>query len=280
MPAPSPSRKSAATTIKEKLLRPALTSHFECTFTPPRSVIDWIRNNREFNYDDINNRELITLSCSEASLPGSSLATNELVDDHHGVAERHAYRRQYDDRADFTFYVDAPRNEGDKGYKVLWFFEQWIGYIAAEEYAEGLDDANYFYRFRLPETYRNDIYITKFERDYDLSLSDYARKGFSNESSREYLEYKFLEAYPISINSMPVSYDNSQLLKCTVSFTYTRYIPRRKRVSITTRDFDSLRVQPSASPVLENQVGTPVPLEYRPILPGFGLGGIITDNVT
>ena len=32
-----------------------------------------------------------------------------------------------------------------------------------------------------------------------------------------------MKAFPLSINSMLVSYDSSQLLKCTVSFTYSRY---------------------------------------------------------
>ena len=38
------------------------------------------------------------------------------------------------------------------------------------------------------------------------------------------LEYRFLKAYPISINSMPVTYDASQLLKCTVNFNFSRYL--------------------------------------------------------
>jgi hypothetical protein len=32
-----------------------------------------------------------------------------------------------------------------------------------------------------------------------------------------------VSAYPIAITSMPVSYDASSLLKCTVSFSYIRY---------------------------------------------------------
>jgi hypothetical protein len=38
------------------------------------------------------------------------------------------------------------------------------------------------------------------------------------------LEYEFINSYPISVASMPVSYDSSSLLKCTVSFSYIRYI--------------------------------------------------------
>lgn len=158
------------------------------------------------------------LSCSEASLPGSSLMTNEINDDYTGVTERLAYRRQYDDRADFTFYVDHGTKGG--GYNVIWFFEQWIAYIANEQRALGSEDVNFHYRFRFPDGtgdagrgYRSSaIYINKFERDFDGS----------------YLSYRFLKAYPIQINSMPISYDSSELLKCTVSFTYTRYLIDRQ----------------------------------------------------
>ena len=40
-------------------------------------------------------------------LPGSNLATLETTNTYHGVTQRHAYRRVYDDRIDLTFYVDA-----------------------------------------------------------------------------------------------------------------------------------------------------------------------------
>ena len=37
-----------------------------------------------------------------------------------------------------------------------------------------------------------------------------------------HFNYNFISAYPI-INSMPLSYDASELLKVTVSMSYTRY---------------------------------------------------------
>lgn len=216
--------------IKEKLLRPATTSHFQAWFGPPVDVQNWIKSeNRQINYPQIS--ELISLSCSEASLPGNSLNTNEINDDRTGVTERFAYRKVYDDRADFTFYVDH-NDLNSNNYNVIWLFENWIAYIAKEEYSRGFESPNYNYRFRFPngkggsgQGYRSDIVLNKFEKDY--------RGG--------YLEYKFLEAYPISINSMPVSYDSSQLLKCTVSFTYTRYTIKRQ-------------TSPN-KPILGNQVG-------------------------
>ncbi len=212
-PAAPPPRIKQIKDIKTTLLSPALTSNFQCWFYPTPSVVNWINSaGRLFNYD-ANMQEFISINCSEASLPGSTLMTNEIADDYHGVTERHAYRRQYDDRADFTFYVDqGSRNS----HNTIWMFEQWISYIVDEQYNSDTRPSVYskshFYRMKFPTDYQSTIYIQKFERDY---------KG-------TFLEYQFLQAYPISINSMPVSYDSSQLLKCTVSFAYTRYVVRRK----------------------------------------------------
>jgi hypothetical protein len=77
-------------------------------------------------------------------------------------------------------------------------------------------DSNYHYRVRYPDEpgsgYRSEMFVQKFERDF-----------FGN-----YLEYVFVQAYPIAIASMPISYNASELLKCTVSFTYNRYYIRNR----------------------------------------------------
>jgi hypothetical protein len=215
MASPAPSRKNVSK-IKAALLRPALTSHFECWFNPPQDVQNWIKQKSSAGIGGVYDAEFLSLLCSEASLPGSSLATHEINNDFTGVTERHAYRRIYDDRADFTFYVDHDHN-------LIKFFENWIAYIVNEQYTNDdgtKNDAienNYFsYRVNYPDGsgkngstgYRTEVYINKFERDY----------------TGRYTRYRFLQAYPISISSMPVSYDSSSLLKCTVSFTYTRYL--------------------------------------------------------
>ena len=44
------------------------------------------------------------------------------------------------------------------------------------------------------------------------------------------LQYQFFKAFPLSIVTMPVSYDASQLLKYTVNFAYTRYKLLDKRI--------------------------------------------------
>jgi hypothetical protein len=204
MAAPRPEIVSLSK-IKSKLLRPSLTSHYICDFQPPSTDFISARVNPANRYDKL------SLACSEASLPGSTLATHDITNDFTGVSEKHAYRRLYDDRADFSFYVDA------EDYYPIRFFESWIGYAVNEQYGENgslIKKRNYNYRVNYSKSYTTDaLSITKFERSYGTK----ELKGSAS------LTYNFVKAFPISINSMPVSYDSSQLLKCTVSFTYIRY---------------------------------------------------------
>ena len=154
-------------------------------------------------------QQTLNISCSEASLPGSSIATFELKNDFTGVTERYAHRRMYDDRIDFTFYVDADK------YLPIRFFEGWMRFVTGESgpRADGseieLKSTGYHYRMNYPKDYRceDGLKVVKFERNTNNSL-----------------EYEFVGAYPISVSSMPVGYDSSSLLKCTVSMTYLRYV--------------------------------------------------------
>ena len=221
-------RKEPISDIKHKLLRPSLTTHYMCSFTPPDTGY---LTSRLGNLSGQKLYDRLSLACSEASLPGSSLATLDITNDYHGVSEKHAYRRLYDDRADFTFYVDAEE------YYVIKFFETWISYCINEQYkGERIKSHNnYTYRVNFPYSYyAKAMSITKFERDYGLI------------SGNNLLEYNFVGAFPISISSMPVSYDTSNLLKCTVSFSYQRYY------------LDSLSVPPDST-TRSNQNASGIP---------------------
>ena len=182
--------------IKANLLRPATTSHFEVEIPIIGALSKW---------EGVGKQDKINLMCSEASLPGSSLATFETNNDRTGVTERFVHRRIFDERIDFTFYVDAGL------YQPIKFFEQWIDFItgAATEGVNQLNNADYHYRMKYPNDYTAGVglKITKFERDHLNPLT-----------------YEFIRSYPLSITSMPVSYDGSSLLKCSVSMTYVRYI--------------------------------------------------------
>lgn len=200
--------------IKSKLLNPATTSHFSVTLSGVPVPADYFTANG-ITFNSLN-QDRLQLLCCEATLPGSNLATLELTSDHTGVTERHAYRRVYDDRIDLTFYVDA------ENYLPILFFESWMKYISAE--SKTVDEtnigassvsANFNYRFKYRDEYACDgLKVEKFEKS---SLGGVKGKGGAS------LRYGFVKAYPISISSMPVSYDSSSLLKCTASLTYIRY---------------------------------------------------------
>ena len=210
--------------IKANLLKPATTSHFEVDIP----IIPALYQKYQLNQGQIQ------LLCSEASLPGSNLATFEINNDRMGVTEKHVHRRIFDDRIDLTFYVDAG------AYKPITFFEDWVNYITspAEDSIQipsaplQKEDGNYFYRMRYPQgdtgyMAQQGLKVTKFEKDQ-------AYGGGA-------IEYKFVNAFPLAINSMPVSYDGSSLLKCTVSMSYIRYIVTQIPTGGTDNDKESIR---------------------------------------
>ena len=186
--------------IKANLLRPATTSHFEVEIPIINALSKW---------RGVGKQDKIQLMCSEASLPGSNLATFEINNDRTGVTEKHVHRRIFDDRIDLTFYVDAGL------YQPIKFFEQWISFITnGRNISDGDQDTqlmqpNYDYRIKYPDSYiaSSGLKVTKFEKDH-----------------QNLLQYEFTRAFPLAINSMPVSYETSSLLKCTVSMSYVRYI--------------------------------------------------------
>lgn len=206
--------------IKSNLLNPATTSHFYVTVPAPAGLTQVNTNKKTFLQDNgINfslNSDKLNLLCSDAILPGSSLATHDISGDYHGTTHRHVYRRLYDDRIDLSFYVDAVE------YFPIRYFETWIKYISGEQIASeeggrpGVKDRNYFYRMNYPEKYicNSGLQVTKFER---------SMMGGAKGKVGQPITYNFVDCFPIAIQSMPVSYDSSSLLKCTVSLSYIRY---------------------------------------------------------
>jgi len=196
-------KKISVSDIKTKLLRPSLSSQFEVTIPIP----PFMGSTGMFGTSGQGD---LNLRCSDASLPGSQLATTELRNIHHGVTEKYAYRRIYDDRIDLTFYVDGAN------YQTIRFFETWIDGIVSQDKARGPSNAkspNYHYRMRFPKgkdtgyKCEQGLHVIKFEKDY-----------------RNSLRYEFVDAFPFTISAMPLSYDASSLIKCQVSFNYLRYI--------------------------------------------------------
>jgi hypothetical protein len=234
---PAPKNYSAGIDLKSRLLQPALTTHYQVWISLEKfrnfpSIFDGTLYDFMGKLDSRlpGSSELLLISCSEASLPGSSLTTQELNDDYTGITQRHAYRRLYDDRIDFTFYVNQT-------YDQIRFFERWIQFISGEQIST--NEENHFIRFKFPQTYKTTIFIDKFERNAQRNVGKDKETNGPHTGAK--LSYEFINAFPISINSMPVSYDSSQLLKCTVAFSYDRYL--MKNISVV-----STETEPSQTP--------------------------------
>ena len=165
-------------------LKPSVTNHL--TFMGIRNVRDFISRKSG-------------ILCSEASLPASAFTTGEVKGDFMGVPQEFAHTRIYTD-IDFTFYID-------ENYTNLRIFEGWMDYISSgANVSQG--QKGFYRRVQYPDSYKCDtMYITKFEKNY-----------------RRRLDYQFINAFPKSITSIPVSYGTAEILKVTVSFNYDRYI--------------------------------------------------------
>ena len=263
--------------FKSRALNIAQTSLYQLTIVPPQGA------------PFVPDMETIALLCTEASLPGSSLATHDVTNDFHGVSEKMAYRRIYDQEISLTFYVD-------REYNVVNFFEQWIEYIAGGSQTDYRRE-NAFYRMNYPDSYRSRLYISKFEKDHhSMRRSPLPART----AAKRTLDYDFVSAFPLSITSMPVSYNQSDLLKCNVSFSFIRYVindrstvpgPGKNSFKSGTPNqiptlslegasalFDGSDIVRNVAPNLFN-AGTPVPIDLRPVLPGTGQGGITTFDL-
>ena len=214
-----PQRKSLSQ-VKAQLLNPATTSHFQVSVSFQKSGIKSFQQQLGLNLDQ--NR--LNILCSDASLPGSRFLTQELNNNFTGVRERHVYRRSYDEQINLSFYCDADQ------YLPIRFFESWMNYIANTTTSgdTSVKNENYFYRVKFPKDYFGDLEITKFEKNLDSR-----RKS-------KILTYKFVNCFPLGVNSMPVSYDASSLLKCTVGMAYTRYFIEDRPAGVISNFINSL----------------------------------------
>ena len=169
-------------------------------------------------------RQRLNLLCSDTTLPGSRFLTSEINNNLPGVRERHVYRRSYDDQINLTFYCDADQ------YLPIRFFEAWMNFIAGTSTSENVQNPTYSYRVKFPSEYQrsSSLEVTKFEKNLD-----------SRRKVRP-LTYKFVNCFPLAINSMPVSYDGSQLLKCTVGMAYSRYFIEKAPAGVITRFANAL----------------------------------------
>ena len=208
--------------VVSTLLNTAQSSYYKVTIPVPGAVVRKMENNFVSlgrSYENIN------LLCCEASLPGSSLTTHEVNNDYHGVTEKMAYRRMYDEVLSLTFYVD-------RDYGVIELFETWMNYITGVDVTNKSPYTNY--RMAYPKSYKNNMFLNKFERDqFKRGIEEKFGVVSYETTYRSNLEYTFVQAFPLSLTAIPVSYDAGEVLKCNVSFNYIRYTMEKSQELVT-----------------------------------------------
>ncbi len=171
---------------------------------------------------DNGQKEVYEILCNEAMLPGVSMAVVQEVGSRQCIRERFATQRQYTDIS-LTFFVS-------QDYKTLKLFQEWFNfmnplYVTQEgiKHNQGYpggypnnDERFAFHRFRYPHDYKRDISITKFERNLGAD-------GLPEEFKPDAISYNFINAFPISIQDIPLNYAGGNLLQVTVEFAYDRY---------------------------------------------------------
>ena len=191
--------------VKEKLGKLSITNQYQVNFSIlKKTITDYLESIGIDNAKEFLSRDA-GLLCSDASLPASAFATAEVKDNFIGIPQEFAHTRLYTD-IDFTFYVD-------EDYTMLRVFEGWMDYISSGADADGigLGQRGFYRRFKYPNDYKCDtMSITKFEKNLGRTLL-----------------YEFVNAFPKSITSLPVTYGTADLLKVTVSFNYDRYVMTR-----------------------------------------------------
>lgn len=146
----------------------------------------------------------LTLLCEEASLPGILANTGQTTGVRLGEGQRsYAHTRAYQDIS-FGWICDA-------NLLPLKFLNAWMKTIYQDENGDSANGRYSVTRVNYPDEYQCEVEIRKAERSATSTLG------------RQNGIYTLYDAWPYSIQSTPLSYGTSQLLKVTASFYYRRW---------------------------------------------------------
>ena len=208
--------------------------------------------------NDVADMERYNLLASEAMLPGTSMSVAQEIGSRQGIRERFATQRSYTDIS-ISFFL----SNDYKILKLFQEWMNFINplYVTQDgvKHTQGYSGGypNYgeryaFHRQRYPYEYKRNIQITKFERDFKQPVKEngffetgrqsgpgfsrvqggFRFKGktykdigpnFNDEYKPNAISYNFVNAFPISIQDIPLSYQSGSIIQVTVDFCYDRY---------------------------------------------------------
>ena len=205
------------------------------TGTPNNDLNLWLKSCGVFGGNANDETLKYELLCHQAQLPGTQFELATERGGYQGITETFARARQFTQFA-VSFYVDTD-------YNVLRLFEEWMNYINPLTTTEGptitgdpagsllrgsAGDRNAFLRMRYPDSYKKTIAITKFERNAGFQANTTMTESnpgsdlFRQESRS--ISYQFINAFPIQVAAVNMSYGSTELLKVDVVFNYDSYI--------------------------------------------------------
>ena len=194
--------------IKDSIARPSLDTFYQVDFSFGKQSI-WLRGNRPGlkRTQGLDFTKKMALLCTQAEIPGTKFSETTTIGHHQGIQESFPNLRNFPP-LNLTFYCDAD-------HVILEVLESWMTYI--NPVFTGLRNSNAYTRFNYPETYKETIHISKFERDTFTSRA-VNRTYRSNITS-----YEFVNVWPSDLTSMRVAYGDSNVLRCNVQFAYDRF---------------------------------------------------------
>tara|TARA_B100000963_G_scaffold340363_1_gene338950 strand:- start:83 stop:1012 length:930 start_codon:yes stop_codon:yes gene_type:complete len=234
--------------IRDTIARPSLDTFYEVNFTFGKSDV-WLGEvfNRDRRTQSNGFRKKMSLLCSQAEIPGTSFVPSTAVGHHQGIQEEFPNLRNFPP-LNLVFYCDADQI-------ILQVLETWMSYI--NPVATDLEAAGAYAYFNYPEDYKEDISITKFERDSFVSGGGRGRGGSGTDAQgrdfddpnafkqginsgtsykSHYAQFKFKNVWPSNLTSMRVAYGDSNVLRCNVQFSYDRFFTSFTKNAENTRN--------------------------------------------
>lgn len=172
---------------------PAKPSRFLIQIIPPNFERASSRSRIQYP-DDMNRLKDLTFQCESAELPGRNMSTSDILIA--GPSIKLPYTSNYND-INFTFYCTNDMYEKR-------IFDDWMNVICSR------DQNTLSYR----EDYSTTIGIFQYDEGGDKRPWPALTYGV-----------KLIDAYPISINQLNLSWSDDNIHKLSVTFAYTQYEP-------------------------------------------------------
>ena len=230
--------------IRSTLGRVSLDTFYQVTFSfgkvdkwfPSKSSTSGAIENNGLDF-----KQKMSLLCAEAELPGTGFSATSAIGHFQGIQEQFATITDYPP-LNLVFYVDAD-------HVMIEVFDTWMQYINPTYGNRRRKNA--YKKLRYPESYKEIIHITKFERDTFNSRS--TTRG------SKMLTYEFINVWPTNMTSMKLNYGGSNVLKLSVQLAYDRFFTTYTSDDVVPQILGNPQAKASDLVNRNTQLGNPPP---------------------